>query len=340
MIITPSVSQQDTIPRKVVTNQDTTLGKSDSGSIVISHLPKDSVRRKANIIHQYILPDYSDTTSVCTRSIISDVTFYDPNNFIFKIRTGTVKQFPYVLTEKAMQRKMEERALLIKQLKPGKILAPHPLHADWMIIIIFVAAFLFSLIRSTSNTLSYGFAKFFLFRGVKDPVSRDSSGLFHWQATIMNLISFFIIGLFGYSSASYYNLIPSGSKGIVIWLIVLGIVCAMVTIRHITCVLTGAISEQKEAFKDYLLSVYQSYRFGAFFMFIILILISYTHIFPAGDLIISGLFIVGLIYLIRFIRLLVIFLNRNISIFYLILYLCALEILPVLIVVKYFTGLA
>ena len=46
-----------------------------------------------------------------------------------------------------------------------------------------------------------------------------------------------------------------------------------------------------------------------------------------------------LMYSIRVIRLLIIFLNRNISIFYLILYLCALEILPVLIVVKYFTGL-
>jgi hypothetical protein len=44
-------------------------------------------------------------------------------------------------------------------------------------------------------------------------------------------------------------------------------------------------------------------------------------------------------YLIRVIRLIIIFLNRNISIFYLILYLCALEILPVLIVIKYFTGL-
>jgi hypothetical protein len=104
--------------------------------------------------------------------------------------------------------------------------------------------------------------------------------------------------------------------------------------------MTGIISEQQEAFNEYLLSVYQSYRIGALFMFVIIILMSYTHILPAGDLIISGLFIVGLIYLIRFIRLLVIFLNRSISIFYLILYLCALEILPVLIVVKYFTGLA
>src|SRR5512133_361573 len=340
MIITSTVSQQDTIPRKIVTNQDTTLGKTDSGSVIVSHQPKDSVRRKTIIIHQNILPDYSDTTSVCSRNIIADVTFYDSDNIIFKIEKGSVKQFPYILTEKARQLKMEERALLTKHLKPGQELPPHPLHADWMIIIILVAAFLFSVIRSSSKSLSRGFSRFFLFRGINDPVSRDSGGLFHWQSTVLNLISFFIIGLFGYSAAAYYDIIPAGSKGIVIWLIAFGIISAMVTIRHITCVMTGIISEQQEAFNEYLLSVYQSYRIGALFMFIIIILMSYTHILQAGDLIISGLFIVGLIYLIRIIRLLVIFLNRSISIFYLILYLCALEILPVLIVVKYFTGLA
>ena len=66
---------------------------------------------------------------------------------------------------------------------------------------------------------------------------------------------------------------------------------------------------------------------------------SYTRILPVRDFVEAGIIVLGFMYLVRVIRLLIIFLNRNISIFYLILYLCALEILPVLIVVKYFTGL-
>ena len=96
---------------------------------------------------------------------------------------------------------------------------------------------------------------------------------------------------------------------------------------------------RQDVFREYLLGIYQSYRFGALFLVIVIILLSYTGILPVKDLIVSGIIIAGLIYLIRVIRLLIIFLNRNISIFYLILYLCALEILPVLIIVKYFTGL-
>jgi hypothetical protein len=98
-------------------------------------------------------------------------------------------------------------------------------------------------------------------------------------------------------------------------------------------------SDSQDVFREYLISVYQSYRFSAVFLFIIIILIFYTSLIAVGDLIIAGLIIVGIMYLIRVIRLLIIFINRSISIFYLILYLCALEILPVLIIAKYFTGL-
>jgi hypothetical protein len=155
----------------------------------------------------------------------------------------------------------------------------------------------------------------------------------------LNLSSFLIIGLFGYLAASYYEFIPLGFKGFIIWLIVLGIISSAITLRHIVCVITGSASGQREIFSQYLLSIYQSYRFGALFIFFIIILMAYTRILPVKVFIVSGIITMGMMYLIRILRLLIIFLNRNISIFYLILYLCALEILPVLIIAKYFTGL-
>jgi len=339
MIIFCSDLLQDTLQHKTVSNQDSARVKSDSASHLISSLPKDSVKHRSITVRQNTLIDYGDTTSVCARNSIADPTFYNFNNFIFRIGFGSYKQFPFIFTEKVRQRQMEEKTLLIKHLKPGNDLPSHPLHADWMILLILVAAFLYSLVKKTSGTMSTGFVRFFLFRGINDPVSRETGGLFHWQSTILNLVSFLIIGLFVYSAASYYDFIPAGFKGITIWLIALGIISSAVTLRHITCVITGVTSGEQEVFMKYLLGIYQSYRFGALFLFVIIILMSYTRFLPVRDLIISGIIVLGLMYLLRVIRLFIIFLNRNISIFYLILYLCALEILPVLIVVKYFTGL-
>jgi hypothetical protein len=285
------------------------------------------------------VPFSTDTISVCTRNSIEDVTFYNRDNVVFKIASGSDKQFPFIFTQKVLQQQAEEKAFLIKQLRPGNDLPANPLHTDWMILIILVAALLYSLIKATSKRMMFDFDKFFLFRGIKDSGSRDKGGLFQWQSTILNLSSFLITGLFGYLAASYYDFIPSGFKGFIIWLIALGMISLAITMRHIVCVITGSASGQREIFSQYLLSIYQSYRFGALFLFIIIILMAYTRILPAGVFIISGIITVGMMYLIRVIRLLIIFLNRNISIFYLILYLCALEILPVLIVIKYFTGL-
>ncbi len=339
MIIYCSDLQQDTVPHKIVLNQDSVRIKSDSVSTVLTSLPKDSVKHKLIRIPQKTVFNFTDTASVCPRNSIADVTFHDFNSFVFRLGYGSYKQFPFIFIEKNRKKEVEARALLIKHLRPGIDLPVQPFHNDWGIILILIAAILYSLIKATTKNVLPNVSRFFMVRGLNDPASRDLGGLFNWQSTILNLVSFFIIGLFAYSAASYYNFIPPGSKGIIFWLISLGIVITAVTFRHITCLITGAVSGKKEAFREYLLGIYQSYRFGAFILFVIIILMSYTIIFPIRDYLVFGIIVMGLMYLISIIRLLVIFLNRNISIFYLILYLCALEILPVLIVIKHYTGL-
>ena len=339
MLISFSYIQQDTVPRKTIVNHDSIRIKADSTSADNFSQAKESVSQKSITIIQKTIPVNNDTTSVCTRNSIADVTFYDFDNFISRIGYGSYKQFPFVFTEKVRQQQTEEKQQLIKQLKQGADLPANPLHSDWMILIILLCVFLFSLVKKMSGRLSQGFSRFFLFRGINEHVSSDLGGLFHWQSTILNLVSFIIIGLFGYSVASYYEIVPAGFKGIIVWLISLGIISSAVTLRHITCLITGEASGEREAFREYLLGIYQAYRFGAFFLFLIILLIAYTRILPVQGLILTGIIVVGLMYLFRVIMLLIIFLNRNISIFYLILYLCALEILPVLIVIKYITGL-
>jgi hypothetical protein len=339
MIFPISGSQQDTVRFNKFLIKESVRATTYSLPPVRQFSLKDTGKHFIPAAPKVNLPAFTDTTSVCLRNSIADVTYYDSNNVVLKIQEGSYKQFPFIFTEKAQQQQAEERAILIKQLKPGKDLPAQPLHPDWIILIILLAAFLYSLIRATSKKIMPDFVKFLLFRGTNDPASRDMGGLFQWQSTIMNLSSFLIIGLFGYLAASFFDFIPVGFKGFIIWLIALGIISLAITIRHIVCILTGAASGQNEIFRQYLLGIYQSYRFGAFFLFIIIVLMTYTKILSVGVLIKSGIIVIGMMYLIRIIRLLIIFLNRNISIFYLILYLCALEILPVLIVIRYFTGL-
>ena len=316
------------------------VNKSDDSSGVAALIVSDSVPRKQIIRfpkEEIVLP--ADTTSVCTRNAISDVTFHDSTSFVLNIDPSYSGRFPFFLTGKNKIRETESLKIMEKHLKEGEQLPERPYHDDWMIFIVIVSALLYTTIRIFPGSVVKEITRFFNFRGIGDPASRDTGALFHWQSTVINLITFFNLALFAYCAAFYYDFIPQVVRGISFWIISLFIIVISVTARHLICIITGTISGEREIFNEYIVTVYHSYRIMASALFVISILLSYTNIFPPEFLIITGFFIIGILYLIRIIRLLFIFMKRNISLFSLILYLCALEILPVLISVKYFTGL-
>ena len=339
MLLPYPEAQQDSVQVKNVPVMDSVSLKSDSSSIVNIIQSKDSVPPGVKTSSAKTVPAITDTISVCTRNSIEDVTFYDSSNLVTRIESVHRDKFPFLFTGKNRQIQEEAKASLVKHLRTGEEIQLRSLHDDWIILIILCATFLFAIIRKSSDNIFQGVEKFFLFRGVNNPSSRDIGGLFTWESTIRNLISFFILGLFCYTAASYDNIIPSGISGIIFWIISVTIIIIAVTLRHLTCLVIGAVSEEREVFSEYLLNIYQFYRFSALIIFVVTILISYTTIFPVKSYFIAGLIVLSTLYLIRVIRLLIIFINKNISLFYLILYLCALEILPVIISVKYISGL-
>ncbi len=331
--------QPDSTSTVLITDSTSIRLISDSISLINVLQPQDSVINKSALIRTPSRIILTDTTSVCSRNSLIDITFYDSNNVVTSMELESSNRFPFTYTAKNSQMQIKARTSLVKHLKSGKSLPSQPFHNDWMIGILLIVALIYSLIRTTSKRVLSGVRRFFLFRGINEPTSRDVDGFFHWQSTILNLNSFFIISLFAYCAAFYYDFIPAGISGIFFWLISMGIIISAVTLRHIVCLIAGNISGEKEVFREYLIGVYQFYRFSALFLFVLVILIFYTVLFPVTISFISGIIVLGIMYIIRVSRLIIIFLNRKISIFYLILYLCALEILPVLILIKYFTGL-
>jgi hypothetical protein len=339
MIISNSDTQQDTVRLSKIVIKESIRIKTFSLPEVKRVSLKDTARPAPPSAPKPMFDGLADTTSVCMRNPIADLTFNDSANFIFTLKPGFRNGFPYSFTEKNRVKQEEENAILIRHLKPGEKIAVNPLHDDWIILIILISSFLYSLIRTTSKNLVSGVARVFMFRGINGPSPRDIGRLFNWQSTILNLASFLVLGLFVYCFALYNDFVPSGIEGIKGYLISFGIIITAITLRHIACLVTGNLSGERELFSDYLLGIYQSYRLSAIFLLIIVILLSYTLFLPVKVYFISGIIALGLIYILRITRLFIIFINRNISIFYLILYLCALEILPVGISVKYFTGL-
>ena len=281
----------------------------------------------------------TDTISVCSRNSIADITFYDSTNFILEPGNHRMSDYvPFRFAGKEGSRP-EHETILITDLKPGILLPEKPIHSDLIITIILLISFLFLLVRSTTRSIWPELVRYFMLRGIGDYSSRDMGTLFTWQSTIMNLISFLILSLFSFCATTFYGFIPESISPALFILASFFIIVLGITSRHLVCQVAGNLSGETDVFTEYLVTIYRSYRYSSILIFVLIVLLLYTNIFSPSIYIIAGLTTLCVFYFYRVLRLLLIFIRKDVSILYLILYLCALEILPVLILVKYFTGL-
>ena len=335
------ISEQD---REIILHdslsQQTDTSKKELIIINDSFPVRNTVKSEKSIsIQEQLQPELPDTTSVCYRNNISDVTFFDTVNFINRITRPSADRFPYLFVEKNRELKNNARLTLQGHLKNGKEIPEKPYHDDWIIVIVFISVFIYAIISTFPGKLIREVKNFFLYRNIGDSSSSDMGELFHWQSTLFNLVSFLSLALFSYCASIYYEIIPATIPGFLFWLILLMTVISAITLRHIICYITGNASGQSAAFNEYIITIYLFYRYLAFILLIITILLCYTTFLSSKPLFIAGFITTIILYLVRLTKLFLIFINRNISIFYLILYLCALEFLPVGILIKYFTGL-
>lgn len=317
------------------------LSESDQDSVANSTaVIRDTLKTKPasiitgdNSVQVNIVSAKTDSIPLKTEYLYADTTS------VFQQNAIPANSFPFLFIERTNQINTEKKTSAEKYLRDGETIPQKLFHNDWVTGIILAAIILFSIMAGTTKSFLRGMTRFFLFRGTGEEGARDFPGIFQWKSTIINLSSFIIIGLFAYYAALYYELSPPDVAGYIIWLIALGTIIIALTMRHLISVLTGLLSSEREVFRDYLHTVYQSYRYGALILFLLVIMMSYTSLLSERIYFITGFILLASLYLIRIIRLFIVFINRNISIFYLILYLCALEILPALIFIKYFSGM-
>ncbi|MBA4321865.1 MAG: hypothetical protein C0408_03510 [Odoribacter sp.] len=337
-VILKGFNIQDTLKQKNIPLQDTIKQLPDTAN-KIKVSGDTALPVKANYIHPVAKTEPQNTILFCKRSSIADVTFHDSANIITQIDVSVIQNFPFVFTGINREKLEETKADLIKQLKSGDELPAKLFHNDWILPAILFLFFIYGVIKSESGKFFQGMQKFISFRGINESASRDIGSLYQWQSTLFNLASFLNIGLFVSLTAVWYNVLPSNGKSFIYWMISSGIVIAALTLRHFVCIITGNLSGEKEIFREHLIGIYQAYRVTGLFLFVLTILILYTTFIPLKTLFYTGFCLTALSYLARVSRLFLIFINRHVSIVYLILYLCALEILPVVILIKYVTGL-
>jgi hypothetical protein len=218
----------------------------------------------------------------------------------------------------------------------GQPLPASPVSPDFSFILLSVLLLILTLlIVAGRKSIIRGFANL-RFKKQRSAVPPGTSEVLAWEPIFRNVFSIGSISLFAAISLLYTGLVSYDHVfgSVILTAIISGSFLAALLLRHLVCIIIASITGWKNAFREYMNVVYNGWFADAVFLFILNCVFLFSPLRNILAIIITGLSFTAILLIIRMLKLLVIFRDRHISNLYFILYLCALEILPVLIFLK------
>ncbi len=206
---------------------------------------------------------------------------------------------------------------------------------DWLPIFILISLFMFSLIKVIFNKYILQVLYSLVNYQASVQLLRDRNVLFRNMAFVLNIIFALNTGLFVYFFIDFFKLGQINQSGLLSFLIYAILILAFYNIRFIICKTVGYIFLVNETFEEYNHNEKLSNKNIGLLLFPVIILIPYVPVIFKPLILYLGIAIVFIIFILRIIRAFQIIIRKEVSSFYLILYLCTIEILPILFLVKY-----
>jgi len=223
---------------------------------------------------------------------------------------------------------------LLSSTKAEQLIKP-----DWLIGIIIGCLVLFAWLKLFYNKfIDQTFISLWNFQ-LSENFLRDQSIFSRRVSMLLNLNFIVTTGLFFYLIAVFFELNPWSLTPFKVFLISTGTIALLLAARYIVSHITGTVFNYHKLFKDYLNQILIIYKIAGIVLIPIIMAIAYLPDNLRIYLIITGLILLAAGVLFRFVKGIQLIFNKDVSIFYLILYLCTLEFLPALVIYKFFSSL-
>jgi len=213
---------------------------------------------------------------------------------------------------------------------------PNP---DWILLIFIVLLIVIAWLKLFYNKFFDQTLQSVFNRQLSSKVIRDHNIFSRRVALVLNLNFVFTTGMFFFLTSNYFGYNFLIHTGIVRYLFICGIITSLLLARFFITNVTGIVFNRNTLFKEYLHEILLTYKNAGIYLIPLAIGIAYITTEIKIYLIYSGLAVLLIAYVWRFFKGFQIIINKDILIFYLILYLCTLEILPVLIEYRFVTGI-
>lgn len=203
----------------------------------------------------------------------------------------------------------------------------------WVIFCIFLFVLVFAVLKNNFSKQLANLVYSFFNNRVLSNLTKEENSFFSWFFVILFVLFGFLFGLFAYLGFSFQNV--DKHYGFQFFLTISAVVMGLFLAKILVLYLFGLIFKAQRLISEYISILYLSY-FNAGFLFLpLLIAFSLSPVtYSCYYLTIAVIFLL-IIFVFQFIRRGInIMSNYQLSKVYLFLYFCALEICPILILIK------
>jgi len=204
---------------------------------------------------------------------------------------------------------------------------------DWLTFLLLVALAIFAFVRTSWNKYMLH-----LFQSVVN--NATSVRLFQEKNTsdlqgafLLDILFYLVISVFTFQLLSFFQVdLPFGNSRL--FLFSIGLIVAYFLIKKLIFRFFGFLIEKTGETKEYLFNMNNFARVAGIVLFPVVTIIAFYPFSSIEIPVFAGMIVVGTIYFLLITRGFTILLNKQFSIFYLFLYFCTLEFLPLVLLYK------
>lgn len=202
---------------------------------------------------------------------------------------------------------------------------------DWFLGIFLMITVLFIWIRLYYSKFFATLGNALLSFQISAKMFREKNVLLHRVSMVLDFIYILVISVFLFELSMYFRIVGSVTSRFNLFLIFLNFIILYTLVRIFILRLTGFLFMAQPLFSEYLHNTFLINKGVGIALFPVIIMAHYLPFRMILLVLIAGLTIIVAAFIFKSMRAYQIIIRKDVLIFYLILYLCTLEILPLLL---------
>ncbi|MFN4233636.1 MAG: DUF4271 domain-containing protein [Bacteroidia bacterium] len=246
-----------------------------------------------------------------------------------------IKQDSNIVAEKFRSSLFRNHELQIKYFEPKERIN---VVSDWELGVIFLISLLILLNKILNPKKWDQQLKILISKRTFEQQLRDEKDFRSPFLFLQFIASLLTVALFAYQLTLFKTTLFSEENNYTIYFKILLFILALLVVYFISQKIAGFVLQKSKVVSEYLLSTLLLFNISGIFLFPLIIGLKYAHDIPSSVFFNTGIFLLGFFFIFKLYKGLTIASSYNsLYLFYLFLYICTLEILPILIVVKILT---